>query len=158
MKILENMVTVFELIIKLFNPCLNHLFITKKEDQIMNITCKFSRFWALLLPVALLAVFFKYLHQLNSILTSIEGVGFRKTLLVLFLAFFAIWSFVYLSSIFFVRAISWIWKGTASTTMEKSNVSTKNESKQFLTNNIEGDVRKEREKFFRLDLPDESVA
>ena len=74
--------------------------------KIMDINYTFGRFWALLLPIALLVVFFKYLHQLNSILTSIEGVGFRKTLLTLFVAFFAIWSLVYFSSVLFVRAIS----------------------------------------------------
>lgn len=124
----------------------------------MDITYKFGRLWALLLPVALLAVFFKYLHQLNSMLTSIEGVGFRKTLLALFIAFFAIWSFVYLSSVFFVRAISWVWGGTALTSIEKPSVGIKKELEQPLKNNIEGHGIKEREELFRLGLQGGSAA
>ena len=124
----------------------------------MDITYKFGRFWALLLPVALLAVFFKYLHQLNSMLTSIEGVGFRKTLLTLFVAFLAIWSLVYLSSVFFVRAINWVWRGTTLTSEEKPNVSIKKELEQPSKNNIEGHSIKEREELFGLDLRGESAA
>jgi len=124
----------------------------------MDITCKFGRFWALLLPLVLLTVFFNYLHQLNSILTSIEGVGFRKTLLVIFIAFFAIWSLVYLSSIFFMRAISWVWRGAAATSIEKPSVSIKKELEQPSKNNIEGHSIKEREELFGLDLRGESAA
>lgn len=124
----------------------------------MDITYKFGRFWALLLPVALLAVFFKYLHQLNSMLTSIEGVGFRKTLLMLFIAFLAIWSLVYLSSVFFVRAINWVWRGTTLTSKEKPNVSIKKELEQPLKNNIKDRSIKEREELFRLDIQGESAA
>ena len=124
----------------------------------MDITYKFGRALALLLPVALLAVFFKYLHQLNSILTSIEGVGFRKTLLALFIAFFAIWSLVYLSSVFFVRAVNWAWSGTKLTSIEKPNVIIKKELAQPLKNNSQGHSIKEREELFRLDLQNESAA
>ena len=124
----------------------------------MDITYKFGRFWALLLPVVLLALFFKYLHQLNSILTSIEGVGFRKTLLILFIAFFAIWALVYLSSVFFVRAISWVRTGTASTSKGKPNVSVENGLGQPLKNNIDSQSIKEREELFGLDLQGESAA
>ena len=124
----------------------------------MDITYKFGRLWALLLPVALLAVFFKYLHQLNSMLTSIEGVGFRKTLLMLFIAFLAIWSLVYLSSVYFVRAINWVWRGTTLTSKEKPNVSIKKELEQPLKNNIKDRSIKEREELFRLDIQGESAA
>ena len=124
----------------------------------MDITSKFNRFWALLLPVALLAVFFKYLHQLNSVLTSIEGVGFRKTLLTLFIAFFAIWALIYLSSVFFMRALSWVWRGTAATSIEKPSATIKKELEQPSKNNFEGHSIKEREELFRLDLKDESAA
>ena len=124
----------------------------------MDITYKFGRFWALFLPVALLAVFFKYLHQLNSMLTSIEGMGFRKTLLTLLIAFFAIWSLVYLGSVFFVRAISWVWRGTALTSIEKPSVSIKKELEQPSKNNIKGHGIQEREELFRLDLKGESAA
>lgn len=124
----------------------------------MEITYKFGRFLALLLPVALLAVFFKYLHQLNSMLTSIEGVGFRKTLLTLFIAFFAIWSLVYLSSVFFVRAVNWAWSGTKLTSIEKPNVIIKEELERSLKNNVAGHDIKNREELFRLDLKGESAA
>ena len=91
MEVLKKVVTTFQFVTKLCNPGLNHLSVTiKKESEIMDINYTFGRLWALLLPIALLVVFFKYLHQLNSILTSIEGVGFRKTLLTLFVAFFAL--------------------------------------------------------------------
>ena len=124
----------------------------------MDMTYKFGRFWALFLPVVLLAVFFKYLHQLNAILTSIEGVGFRKTLLTLFIAFFAIWSLVYLGSVFFVRAISWIWRGGASTPIEKPSVGIKKELEKPSKNNIEDHSTKEGEELFSLDLRGESAA
>ena len=102
----------------------------------MDITYKFGRFWALLLPVALLAVFFKYLHQLNSMLTSIEGVGFRKTLLALFIAFFALWSLIHISSVLFVRIISWVWNGQKSTPIEKPSFGTTKEFEEPFKNNI----------------------
>ena len=124
----------------------------------MDITSQFGRFWALLLPVALLAVFFKYLHQLNSMLTSIVGVGFRKTLLALFIAFFAIWSLVYLSSVFIVSAVSWVWRGKTLTPKEKPNASIKKELEQPLKNNIKDRSIKEREELFRLDIQGESAA
>ena len=124
----------------------------------MDITYTFGRLWAFVLPVALLAVFFKYLHQLNSMLTSIEGVGFRKTLLMLFIAFLAIWSLVYLSSVYFVRAINWVWRGTTLTSKEKPNVSIKKELEQPLKNNIKDRSIKEREELFRLDIQGESAA
>jgi hypothetical protein len=44
----------------------------------MGITRRFGRIGSVLLPVALLAVFFKYLHPLNSILHGVEGWGARK--------------------------------------------------------------------------------
>ena len=124
----------------------------------MEIFYKFGRFCSFLLPFALLAVFFKYLHQLNSMLTSIEGVGFRKTLLILFIAFFAIWSLVYLSAVFFVRALSWVWTGTIATSIEKSKIPMKQESEQPLKNDIESKSIKDREELFRLDLQGESAA
>ena len=124
----------------------------------MDITYKFGRFCFFLLPFALMVVLFKHLHQLNSMLTSIEGVGFGKTLLILFIAFFAIWSLVYLSAIFFVRALSWVWTGTIATSIEKSKVPIKQESEQPLKNDTESNIIKEREELFRLDLQGESAA
>ena len=67
----------------------------------MDITRKFSRIGIVLLPIVLLAVFFKYLHPLNTILHGIEGWGARKIALTLFISFFCIWSLLYVSSVFF---------------------------------------------------------
>ena len=75
----------------------------------MDITRKFGRIGAVLLPVALLGGFFKYLHPLNTILHGIEGWGARKIALTLFISFFSIWSLLYVSSILFVRIADWVW-------------------------------------------------
>ena len=80
----------------------------------MDITRKFGRIGAVLLPVALLGGFFKYLHPLNSILHGIEGWGARKITLTLFISFLSIWSLLYVSSVFFVRIADWVWNGTNS--------------------------------------------
>jgi len=124
----------------------------------MDIAYKFGRFWVLLLPVALLVMFFKYLHQLSSMLTSIEGVGLGKTSLILFIAFFAIWSLAYLGSMIFVRAARWVWRGTTLTSIEKPSAKTQKELERPLKNNIEGQGIKERDDLFRLDLQGESAA
>ena len=78
----------------------------------MNITNRLrliGRIGTVLLPIALLAVFFKYLHPLNSILHGIEGVGVRKTALILFISFFAIWALLHVSSVLIARIVSWVW-------------------------------------------------
>ena len=124
----------------------------------MDINYTFGRFWALLLPVALLVVFFKYLHQLNSILTSIEGVGFRKTLLTLFVAFFAIWSLVYFSSVFFVRAISWALHGINPIPTQRPNLTAQQDLEKPLNNSMDYHSVKERESLFKLALKDEPAA
>ena len=125
----------------------------------MDINYTFGRFWALLLPIALLVVFFKYLHQLNSILTSIEGVGFRKTLLTLFVAFFAIWSLVYFGSVFFVRAISWALHGTNPIIpTQRPNLTAQQDLEKPLNNSMDYNSIKEGESLFKLALKDESAA
>ena len=124
----------------------------------MNINHTFGRFWALLLPIALLVVFFKYLHQLNSILTSIEGVGFRKTLLTLFVAFFAIWSLVYFSSVFFVQAISWALHGINPIPTQRPNLTAQQDLEKPLNNSMDYHSVKEGESLFKLGLKDESAA
>ena len=124
----------------------------------MDINYTFGRLWALLLPIALLVVFFKYLHQLNSILTSIEGVGFRKTLLALFVAFFAIWSLVYFSSVLFVRAISWVLNGINPIPTQRSNLTAQQDLEKPLSNSMDYHSVKERESLFKLGLKDESAA
>ena len=81
----------------------------------MSITNRFSRIGIVLLPIALLAVFFKYLHPLISILHGIENadllmaVGVRKTILILFISFFAIWALLHVSSVLIARIVSWVW-------------------------------------------------
>ena len=124
----------------------------------MDINYTFGRFWALLLPIALLVVFFKYLHQLNSILTSIEGVGFRKTLLTLFVAFFAIWSLVYFSSVLFVRAISWVLNGKKLIPTQRLNLTAQQDLEKPLNNSMDYHSVKEGESLFKLGLKDESAA
>ena len=124
----------------------------------MDTNYTFGRLWALLLPVALLVVFFKYLHQLNSILTSIEGVGFRKTLLTLFVAFFAIWSLVYFSSVFFVRAISWVLHGINPIPTQRPNLTAQQDLEKPLNNSMGYHSAKKGESLFKLGLKDESAA
>ena len=124
----------------------------------MDINYTFGRFWALLLPIALLVVFFKYLHQLNSILTSIEGVGFRKTLLTLFVAFFAIWSLVYFSSVLFVRAISWALHGINPIPTQRPNLTAQQDLEKPLNNSMDYHSEKEGESLFKLALKDEPAA
>ena len=124
----------------------------------MDINYTFGRFWALLLPIALLVVFFKYLHQLNSILTSIEGVGFRKILLTLFVAFFAIWSLVYFSSVLFVRAISWVLNGINPIPTQRPNLTAQQDLEKPLSNSMDYHSIKEGESLFKLGLKDESAA
>ena len=46
----------------------------------MGITRRFGRIGSVLLPIALLAVFFKYLHPLNAILHGVEGWGLERSL------------------------------------------------------------------------------
>ena len=75
----------------------------------MNITKRFrliGRIGTVLLPIALLAVFFKYLYQLISIL---HGVGVRNTIFILFISFFAIWALLHVSSVLIARIVSWVW-------------------------------------------------
>ena len=124
----------------------------------MDINYTFGRFWALLLPIALLVVIFKYLHQLNSILTSIEGVGFRKILLTLFVAFFAIWSLVYFSSVFFVQAISWALHGINPIPTQRPNLTAQQDLEKPLNNSMDYHSVKEGESLFKLGLKDESAA
>ena len=84
----------------------------------MNLTKRFrliGRIGTVLLPIALLAVFFKYLHPLISILHGIESadllmvVGVRKTIFILFISFFAIWALLHVSSVLIARIVSWVW-------------------------------------------------
>ena len=102
----------------------------------MDITRKFGRVGAVLLPVALLAVFFKYLHPLNAILHGIEGWGARKIAFTLFISFFAIWSLLYISFVFFVRITKWVWSDTNSKSTEIQSFSDNSNIEKSLENNM----------------------
>jgi len=82
--------------------------------RITNRLRLFGRIGTVLLPIALLAVFFKYLHPLISILHGIESadllmeVGVRKTIFILFISFFAMWALLHVSSVLIARIVSWV--------------------------------------------------
>ena len=132
-------------------------FYSNKEGAIMEIFYKFGRFWTTLCPVVLLALTFKYVHQLNSILNQIEGMSFKKTLVLLFVAFFALWSLLHLCSVLLVHLISWIWNGKKSVLTENLSFKTQNEVEEPSKNNIEYPTAREQENLFKLDLQGESV-
>ncbi len=123
----------------------------------MDTLSKLSRFWEITLPTVLLAATFHYAHHLNTIINSIGGVGFKKTIIVMFISFLAIWSLIYLSSIFFVRALKWIWFGTINTKSKQQNISSNKDLGQYTKNSIEYHDVKEQENLFRLDLQDGSA-
>ena len=121
----------------------------------MDILSKLSRFWQITLPTVLLATTFHYAHHLNTIINSIGGVGFKRTITIIFISFLAIWSLLYLSSVFFVRALKWVWFGTVTTEQKKQPISINKELEQQTKNSIEYHDVKEQENLFRLDLQDE---
>jgi len=122
----------------------------------MDITRRFGRIGAVLLPVALLAVFFKYLHPLNAILHGIEGWGARKIAFTLFISFFSIWSLLHVSSLLFARIAGWVWNGTNSN-LSKNTSYNPNQEKSS-KNNTNYQNTKEREALFKLELRDENAA
>jgi len=84
----------------------------------MNITNRLrliGRIGTVLLPIALLAVFFKYFHPLISMFHGISGadllmeVGVKKTIFTLFISFFAMWALLHVSSVLIARIVSWVW-------------------------------------------------
>ena len=99
----------------------------------MSITNRFNSIGTVLLPIALLAVFFKYLHPLISILHGIENadllmvMGVRKTIFIFFISFFAIWALLYISFVFFVRITKWVWSDTNSSFSDNSNLEVEKE-------------------------------
>ena len=122
----------------------------------MEITRKFGRIGAILLPVVLLAVFFKYLHLLNAILHGIEGWGARKIALTLFISFFSIWSLLHVISVFFVRIADWVWNGTNSNLSKNTSYNPSQEKSS--KNNTNYQNTKEQEALFKLELRDENAA
>ena len=122
----------------------------------MDITRKFGRVGAVLLPVVLLGGFFKYLHPLNAILHGIEGWGARKIALTLFISFFSIWSLLYVSSVFFVRIADWVWNGTNSNLSKNTSYNPNQEKSSKNNTNYQNTM--EREASFKLELRDENAA
>ena len=123
----------------------------------MGILLKLGRLWAILCPLALLVLIFKYAHQLNLILNSIEGMSFKKTLVALFIAFIALWSLLHLSSVLFVRAIVWVWNGQNSTSTKELEIRTQEGLETPFKDNIEHHSTKEQENLFKLDLQSEPI-
>jgi len=124
----------------------------------MGIICKVSRLWAIILPTVLLAATFQYAHQLNEIINSIGDMGFKKTISIIFIFFIAIWSLLYLGSVFFFRALKWIWCGRTITEIEKPSIQNDQELEQRTKNSIEYHDEKEQARLFQLDLQDEPIA
>jgi len=124
----------------------------------MNVTRKFGRVGAVLLPIALLAVFFKYLHPLNAILHGIEGWGARKIAFTLFISFFSIWSLLHVSSVLFARIASWVWNGTSSNLRENISYGENRNREEALRNRMEFQSGKGREELFKVDLRGENAA
>jgi hypothetical protein len=123
----------------------------------MNILSKVRRFWAITLPTILLVVTFHYAHQLNNLINLVEDFGFKKTITIIFFSFLAIWSLVYLSSVFLVRALKWIWRGTITTQPKKQNIPNTKKLELHTKDSIEYHDVKEQENLFRLDLQEESA-
>ena len=124
----------------------------------MGIICIVSRLWAVILPTVLLAATFQYAHQLNVIINSIGDMGFKKTISIIFIFFIAIWSLLYLGSVFFFRALKWIWCGRIVTEIEKPSIQNDQELEPRTKNSIEYHNVKEQENLFRLDLQEEPIA
>jgi len=123
----------------------------------MNIICRVNRLWTVILPTMLLAATFQYAHQLNVIINSIGDMGFKKTISIIFISFIAIWSLLYLGSVFFVRVLKWIWCGRTITETEKPSIQNDQELEERTKNSIEYHDVKEQENLFRLDLQDEPI-
>ena len=124
----------------------------------MNIICRVNRLWTVALPTMLLAATFQYAHQLNVIINSIGDMGFKKTISIIFISFIAIWSLLYLGSVFFVRVLKWIWCGGTITETEKPSIQNDQELEERTKNSIEYHDEKEQVGLLQLDLQDEPIA
>jgi biopolymer transport protein ExbB/TolQ len=91
------------------------------------------------------------------IINSIGDMGFKKTISIIFISFIAIWSLLYLGSVFFVRVLKWIWCGRTITETEKSSIQNDQELEQRTKNSIEYHDEKEQARLFQLDLQDEPI-
>ena len=123
----------------------------------MGLICKVRRLWTVILPTLILAVAFQYAHQLNIMISSIESLSFKKTTAIVLVSFLAVWSLLYLSSIFFIRLLKWVWFGTTTPETEKPNMLNNKLLESHTKNRIEYHEPKEQENLFRLDLQDEPI-
>ena len=123
----------------------------------MDIINKLGRFWTVLLPALLLVAIFQYAHHINSIINSIDGMGFKKTLVIVFISFLAIWSLLYLGGVVCIRLINWIWCGTAPIPFTDQKTFDEIIQDQPIKDNIEFHNEIEQENLFRLDLQEEPV-
>ncbi len=123
----------------------------------MDIINKLGRFWTVLLPALLLVAIFQYAHHINSIINSIGGMGFKKTLVIVFISCLAIWSLLYLGGVVFIRLINWIWYGTAPTPFSEKNALDETIQDQSIKGSIEFHNEIEQENLFRLDLQEEPI-
>ena len=132
--------------------------------RITNRLRLFGRIGTVLLPIALLAVFFKYFHPLVSMFHGIAGVdllmelGVKKTIFILFLSFFAMWALLHVSSVLFARIASWVCNGTSSNLRENISYSENENQEESLRNRMDFQNVKEREELFKVDLRNENVA
>ena len=123
----------------------------------MDIINKLGRFWTVLLPAVLLVAIFQYAHHINLIINSIGGMGFKKTLVIVFISFLAIWSLLYLGGVVFIRLINWIWYGTAPTPFADKIALDEAIQSHPMKDTIEFHNEIEQENLFRLDLQEEPV-
>ena len=128
------------------------------EGKVMNIICRVNRLWTVILPTMLLVATFQYAHQLNVIINSIGDMGFKKTISIIFISFIAIWSLLYLGSVFFVRVLKWIWCGGTITETEKPSIQNDQELEERTKKSVEYHDEKEQARLFQLDLQDEPIA
>ena len=124
----------------------------------MGITRRFGRIGSVLLPIALLAVFFKYLHPLNAILHGVEGWGARKIAFTLFISFLAIWSLLHVSSILFIRIVDWVWSGTLPGLRGNQDYKGNEDQENSLRGRTDFHNVREDKTLFKLDIQDESAA
>ena len=123
----------------------------------MAIINKLGRFWTVLLPALLLVAIFQYAHRINSIINSIGDMGFKKTLVIVFISYLAIWSLLYLGGVVFIRLINWIWYGIAPTPFAEKIALDEATQEQSIKNTIEFHNEIEQANLFRLDLQEEPV-
>ena len=124
----------------------------------MGIARRFGRIGSVLLPIALLAVFFKYLHPLNAILHGVEGWGARKIAFTLFISFLAIWSLLHVSSILFIRIVDWVWSGTLPGLRGNQDYKGNEDQENSLRGRMDFNNVREDKTLFKLDIQDESAA